>query len=63
MMEKNGNTLAPGTSVKRYGQGKVAAAHNIGEVIDVDAEQGLVRVRWPSTGIEWVGFHELERVE
>lgn len=62
MMEKNGNTLAPGDPVARRDRGtKIASANDVGKVLDVDTDKQLVRVKWAHAEA-WVDFSALERL-
>jgi hypothetical protein len=62
MMEKNGNTLAPGDLVSRRDRGtKQASANESGEVLDVDTDKQLVRVKWAHSDA-WVDFSTLEKL-
>lgn len=60
-MEKHGNTFAPGNKVRlRVGlQDKVAAARGPGEIVNVDPDTALARVKWAQGEYE-IPFDDLE---
>lgn len=64
VMEKNGNTLAPGTRVvaKVRDRNKVAQESEKGDVKDVDVDKGLVHVKWAHS-TEWVDFDSIEKID
>lgn len=64
MMEKNGNTLAPGDLVAIYPGEKVAwAKREYGTIEVVDVDKGLVKVvHTLGTGVEWVPFDKVVKL-
>lgn len=62
MMNKYGDTLLKGDKVSYAPKGVKQASPQQGEVLDVDQNGDLARVRWDQTGEdEWVSLSSLSR--
>lgn len=61
MMEKNGNTYSKGNRVAFAPAGSKYASPREGEVLDVDVDKNMVRVRWDQGQVdEWVNFETIQ---
>lgn len=67
MMTKHGNTFAPKDQVqlkdKSTADGKLASNRYSGEVVDVDPDMEIVRVKWANGETTLEDMHKLERDE
>jgi len=61
MMEKNGNTLAPGDKVAFATNGEKLAGSREGKVVTVDPAQEIVLVKWADGTQAWTPFSQVIR--